>query len=246
MKLAPKDQVDAMPAEKFFPYAAELLKVIPPHITDEPIIAQLKRIGIVPGKNLVLAQLDPDVQQALKAAPAAGLKAMKDKVPTLALVANGWEMNTTTMGVYGTYYLKRAIVAALGLGANLPEDAIYPMLLVDSTGKPLTGEGSYVVHFEKGKLPPVDAFWSITMYDADGFQVANELNRFAIGDRDKLKFNADGSLDIYIQHTDPGAEKQSNWLPSPASGELGVTMRLYAPQTVALDGAWTPPPVAKQ
>jgi hypothetical protein len=246
MKLAPKDQVDAMSAEKFFTYASELMKVIPPHVTDEPIIAQLARIGIVPGQSFDFARADPDVQRALQAAPAAGLTAMKKKLPTLALVANGWEMNTTTMGVYGTYYLKRAIVAALGLGANLPEDAIYPMLLADSTGKPLAGEGNYVIHFEKDQLPPVDAFWSITMYDADGFQVANPINRFAIGDRDKLKFNADGSLDLYIQHADPGPEKQSNWLPSPASGELGVTMRLYAPREAALDGTWTPPPVVKQ
>ena len=84
------------------------------------------------------------------------------------------------------------------------------------------------------------------MYDAEGYQVANPINRFAIGDRDKLKFNADGSLDIYIQHADPGPEKQSNWLPSPASGELGVTMRLYAPRPEVLDGDWAPPPVVKQ
>jgi hypothetical protein len=246
MKTPPKDLVDAMPAEKYFTYAAELMKVNPPHVTDEPIIAQLARIGIVAGQSFDFAHADPDVRQALLAAPAAGLAAMKEKVATLATVVNGWEMNTTTMGVYGTYYLKRAIVAALGLGANLPEDAIYPMLLTDSTGKPLVGEGNYVIHFEKGKLPPVNAFWSITMYDADGFQAANPINRFAIGDRDKLKFNPDGSLDIYLQHADPGPEKQSNWLPSPASGELGVTMRLYAPRAEALEGFWTPPPVVKK
>jgi hypothetical protein len=81
------------------------------------------------------------------------------------------------------------------------------------------------------------------MYDAEGFQVANPLNRFAIGDRDQLKYNADGSLEIYIQHEDPGADKQSNWLPSPSKGVLGITMRLYAPKPQALDGRWEPPPV---
>ena len=88
-------------------------------------------------------------------------------------------MNTDTMGVYGNYYLKRAIVAQLGLGANLPEDAIYPLNLGDEAGKPLDGDSKYTLNFEKGSMPPVNAFWSVTLYDRDGFQVANSLNRFA-------------------------------------------------------------------
>jgi hypothetical protein len=100
-----------------------------------------------------------------------------------------------------------------------------------------------VLHFNQDELPPVDAFWSVTMYDADGFQVANPLNRFAIGDRDALKYNADGSLDIYIQSTSPGADKESNWLPAPAQGALGITMRLYAPNAKVLDGRWVPPAI---
>jgi hypothetical protein len=170
---------------------------------------------------------------------------MREKLPTLARVVNGWQMNTDTMGVYGNYYLKRAIVAMVGLGANQPEDAIYPMLLVDAEGKPLTGDEKYVLHFSKDEIPPAGAFWSITMYDAEGFQVANPINRFAIGDRDALKFNADGSLDIHIQHTSPGKDLESNWLPAPAEGRLGVTMRLYAPKPQALDGRWAPPAVRR-
>jgi hypothetical protein len=108
------------------------------------------------------------------------------------------------------------------------------------------GDGHYVIHFTKEQLPPAGAFWSLTMYAAEGFQVANPLNRFAIGDRDALKYNADGSLDLTIQHDDPGAEKQANWLPSPAGGPLGLTLRLYAPKPEALDGRWAPPPVRKQ
>jgi hypothetical protein len=148
------------------------------------------------------------------------------------------------MGVYGNYYLKRAIVSMVGLGANQAEDAIYPLNVGDSDGKPMDGGSKYVLHFDKDVLPPVDAFWSITMYDKDGFQAANKLNRFAIGDRDKLQYNADGSLDIYIQNESPGADKESNWLPAPA-GPLGVTMRLYAPREAALTGEWVPPPVKK-
>jgi hypothetical protein len=147
------------------------------------------------------------------------------------------------MGVYGTDYLKRAAVALVGLGANLPEDAVYPLLQADSEGKPLEGSKRYVLHFEKKELPPVDAFWSVTMYDKDGFQVANPLNRFAIGDRDDLQYNPDGSLDLYIQSANPGKDKERNWLPSPPCGLLGVTMRLYAPRAEIIDGRWVPPTV---
>jgi hypothetical protein len=136
--------------------------------------------------------------------------------------------------------MKRAIVAMLGLGANPPEDAIYPLNLADADGKPLVGEHNYVMHFSKEELPPVNAFWSVTMYDEAGFQVANPLNRFAIGDRDDLNYNADGSLDLYLQHESPGSDKESNWLPSPSKGKLGVTMRLYAPRAEVLDGCWNP------
>jgi hypothetical protein len=183
------------------------------------------------------------VKAGLERAVVDGLKLMEAKLPTLAKVVNGWQMNTDTMGVYGNFYLKRAIVAMVGLGANQPADAIYPMCVADAQGKPLEGASKYILHFNKTELPPVEAFWSITMYDHEGFQVANKLNRFAIGDRDELKYNADGSLDIYIQHESPGVDKESNWLPGPAKGTLGVTMRLYAPKPEALDGRWNPPAV---
>ena len=155
-------------------------------------------------------------------------------------------MNTDTMGVYGDYYLKRAIVAQVGLGANQPEDAVYPLILVDADGKPPTGDHSYVLHFGKDGLPPVDAFWSLTMYDGQGFQVANSLNRFAIGDRDTLRYNSDGSLDLYIQHDNPGGDRAANWLPAPNAGTLGLTMRLYAPKGPVLNGSWAPPPLQRQ
>jgi hypothetical protein len=149
------------------------------------------------------------------------------------------------MGVYGDSYLKRAVIAMVGLGANQPEDAVYPMLVTDADGKPLDAAGQYVIHFDPAQIPPVDAFWSITLYDADGFVVANPLNRFALGSRDALTFNADGSLDLYVQPASPGADKESNWLPAPASGAIGLTMRLYAPRAEVLDGRWVPPPVKR-
>ncbi len=245
MKTPPLVQVNTMPAAKYFSYGAELMKLNPPHVTDWSILTRLKRIGIEPGKSFEFEKASPAVKAGLERAVVDGLKLMKEKAPTLARVVNGWQMNTDTMGVYGNHYLKRAIVALVGLGANQPEDAVYPMNVTDADGQAMEGKNKYIMHFAKEELPPVGAFWSITMYDEEGFQVANKLNRFAIGDRDALKFNADGSLDIYIQADSPGADKESNWLPSPAKGVLGVTMRLYAPKAQVLDGRWAPPKVKK-
>ena len=129
MKTPPKTQVDTMPAGKFFAYAAEILKLQPPHITDEPILAQMRRIGIERGKSFDIGKLDPATKAALESVPKDALALMAWKVNSMARVVDGWSMNTDTMGVYGNYYLKRAIVTQLGLGANLPEDAIYPINL---------------------------------------------------------------------------------------------------------------------
>jgi hypothetical protein len=114
---------------------------------------------------------------ALETVSKAAQRLMEWKVPTLARVVNGWSMNTDTMGVYGNYYLKRAIVAQLGLGANLSEDAIYPLNLGDDSGRPLDEANKYTIHFDRGGTAPADAFWSITLYDQEGFQVTNSLNR---------------------------------------------------------------------
>ena len=244
MTTPPIKQVDGMTADKYFAYAAELLKVNPPHVTAQPIIARMRRIGIEAGQSFDFAKADPAIRRALERAVPDAQAVARAKIPTLARVVNGWQMNTDTMGVYGTYYLKRAIVAMVGLGANLPEDAVYPLNIGDSEGKPLSGGDRYVLRFAKSEIPPVEAFWSITMYDKDGFPTANAINRYAIGDRDALKFNDDGSLDIHVQHASPGAGKESNWLPAPA-GAFNLTMRLYAPKAAVLDGRWAPPAVKK-
>jgi hypothetical protein len=244
MTTPPKVQVDTMPAAKYFTYAAELLKLHPPHLTDEPIIAQMKRIGLEPGKSFDFEKLDPAVKKALENAPADAQQLMAWKLATLAPVVNRWSMNTDTMGVYGNYYLKRAIVSQLGLGANLPEDAIYPLNLGDDAGRPLDGANKYTVHFDKGATPPVNAFWSITLYDAEGFQVANSLDRFAVASWMPFRTNPDGSLDLYFQNESPGKDKEANWLPAPKEA-FNLTMRLYAPMSDALTGKWSPPAVKK-
>jgi hypothetical protein len=244
MKTPPKVQVDTMSAGKYFAYAAELLKQHPPHITDEPILARMKKIGIEVGKSFDISKLDPAVQKALESAPQAAQKLMLWKLPTLARVVNGWSMNTDTVGVYGNYYLKRAILSQQGLGANVVEDAIYPLNLGDEAGRPLDGANRYTITFEKGAAPPVDAFWSITLYDQEGFQVGNVLNRFAVSSWMPFKYNADGSLDLYFQNESPGKDMEANWLPAP-KGPFNLTMRLYAPKSEALTGRWNPPAVTK-
>ena len=241
----PMEQIKTMPAAQYFSYGAELMGLNPPQITDWSQIARLKRIGIEPGQSFNAQAATPEVQQGLERATADGLKLLKQKAPTIARVVNGWQMNIDTMGVYGNFYLKRAIIALVGLGANQPDDAIYPINVGDADGQPLDGAQKYLLHFDKAELPPVDAFWSVTMYDAQGYQVANPINRFAIGDRDDLTYNPDGSLDLYIQHESPDADKESNWLPSPAEGTLGVTMRLYAPRAEIRNGLWAPPAIKR-
>jgi hypothetical protein len=240
--IEPLKRINEMRALEYFTYGAELMKENRPHITDWSIIARIRCIGLEPGQSFDSSKISAN---GLTLAANAGLKLMHDKVPTLGRVTNGWEMSTDTMGVYGDYYLKRAIVAMVGLGANQPEDAIYPLNVSDAAGKPVMAENNYILHFAKDELPPIGAFWSLTMYDAEGFQIPNPINRFAIGDRDALKFNVDGSLDLYIQNQSPGRDKESNWLPAPKSGELGLTMRLYAPKPQALDGSWNPPAVKR-
>jgi len=244
MKTPPREQVDTMPVGRFFAYAAELMGQQPPHITDQPILAQMKKLGIEPGKPFDITKVDPIIAKGLDTAPEAGQKLMYWKLPTMARVVNGWSMNTDTMGVYGNYYLKRAIVTRLGLGANLPEDAIYPLNLADETGKPLDGSNKYTIHFDKGSTPPVNAFWSITMYDPEGNAYRNNLDRQAVSSWMPFVFNADGSLDVYFQNENPGKNKEANWLPSPKGG-FNLTMRMYSPKAEALTGRWNPPPIVK-
>jgi hypothetical protein len=244
MKMPPKLAVDTMPAGTFFAYAAELLKLHPPHITDEPIIARMQRIGIEPGKSFDLDKADPPIKKELESVPADAQALMQWKIPTLARIADNWSMNTDTMGVYGNYYLKRAMVTQIGLGANLPEDAVYPLNIGDETGKPLNGADNYTIHFDKGQTPPAHAFWSMTLYDPQGFQVANAMNRFAVSSWMPFTYNPDGSLDLYFQNESPGRDKEANWLPAP-KGPFNLTMRIYAPRSDVLTGKWNPPPVTK-
>ena len=238
------EQVQRMPAAEFFGYAAELLKLHPPHPTDWSMLARMRRIGIRPDESFDLDAVDPVIRQAVDAAPAAGQQLMQETLPRVGRLVHGWQMVTDTVGVYGNYYLKRAAFTILGMGALPVEESIYPFTSVDADGQPLDGASDYVLHFDSAELPPVNDFWSVTLYDADGFQVANPLNRFALGDRDPLHYSPDGSLDLVIQHEHPGAHREANWLPAPRE-PFGLVLRLYGPKAPAMNGRWAPPAVRR-
>ena len=161
------------------------------------------------------------------------------KIPTLARVANGWSMNTDTMGVYGNYYLKRAIIAQAGLGANLPEDAIYPLNLGDADAKPLDGAQTYSIHFDKAAIPPVDAFWSITLYDntTRGPLVTSQGAADLSSRKPDLAKNADGSVTIYFGPTKPTAAN-ANWIKTVPDKGWFPYFRLYAPTVAYFDKSW--------
>ena len=157
---------------------------------------------------------------------------------------NGWMFSTKT-GLYGTNYRQRALITWIGLGANRPEDAVYPTSEGPDEVTKYNGEHRYVMHFNKGEMPPVDGFWSLTMYDAGYFFVPNALNRYTLSQRNKLITNPDGSVDLFIQHDSPGKDKEANWLPAPA-GQFVLMLRMYRPKEQPpsiVDGTWKIPPV---
>jgi hypothetical protein len=241
----PAEQVAAMSGGQFFGLAAELFELHPPHPTDWSVLARAERLGLRPGQPFGYAALDAATRNAVEGAPAEALRLMNDALPRMGRIVNGWLMNTDSVGVYGNNYLKRAIVALAGLGANQPEDAVYPLNMADASGEPVDGGNEYVLHFAKDELPPVAAFWSVTMYDPEGYPVPNPADRYAIGDRDNLRYSSNGSLDLYIQHDNPGPDREANWLPAPFGSPLGTTMRLYAPAPEVIDGRWNPPPITR-
>ncbi len=249
MKTAVRDQVNALSGADYFRLFAELLKANPPAPDDAPMVAKLARIGIVPGQDFDAAKLEPAVAKGIARAPKPAQEVimgwLKAGIAAGDLkLENGW-LFTTKTGLYGTHYLQRALITAIGLGANRPQDAVYPTSEGPDVVKKYSGDKKYVMRFEKGQLPPVDGFWSLTMYDADYFFVDNPLNRYTLSQRNKLKANADGSIDLLIQHESPGKDKESNWLPAP-KGEFILMMRLYWPRESApsiLDGSWKPPAV---
>jgi hypothetical protein len=248
-KTAARDQINALDGAAYFKLFADLLKTNPPVADDAPMVAKLAKIGIVPGQDFDVAKLDPAVAKGI----AAAVKPAQDKISDYlkeapvtgdAKLEHGWLYFTKT-GLYGTSYLDRALITWYGLGANRPQDAIYPTSEGPDLIKKYSGAKKYVVHFNKGDMPPAQAFWSITMYDKEYFFVPNSINRYNVSSRSSFKANADGSVDVYVQHDSPGKDKEANWLPAP-SDTFVLMMRLYWPREAPpsiIDGTWKPPEV---
>ena len=245
MKAAVREQVHGLDAVAYFTLLCKLMKDNPPTAADAPQIAKFAKIGIVPGQDFDQSKLKAEL---LKRVPEVAIDQImaQFKINKNIKDENGWAFTTKT-GLYGTDYLMRALITAIGLGANRPQDAVYPTSQKDFEGKKYNGTNKYLMRFPKGQLPPAEGFWSLTMYDDGYFFVKNPLDRYSISARQPLKVNPDGSTDLYIQNESPGKDKEANWLPSPPDGFI-LMLRLYWPRQKdpsIIDGSWKIPPAKK-
>lgn len=247
MKTAVRKQVNSLDIDAYFTDLARLMKTNPPTAQDAPIVARIAKIGLVPGQDFDPRKLGLLDREAIKTVPKLALLEMGlmlKREPT----TKGWLYFTKGVGDFGTDYRLRGMANLLGPGWNRPADAVYPLSQKDAEGDGYNGaEHSYVMRFEKGQLPPADAFWSLTMYDTEFFFVPNEISRYDLGGRDRLIINPDGSVDLYLQTDSPGADKEANWLPAP-KGKFNLVLRIYSPRETPpsiLDGSWTPAAVTK-
>ena len=249
MTAKPQTVLLDMPIETYFGMMAKLMAgAAPPSPDDAPMLASMARIGVVPGRPFDMSGLPLREREALKQVPRLALREIEDHRNMLGTMVKGWVI-TKGLGVYGTNYMKRAVVAAFGWPANLQDDAVYPYTEVDSEGRTLSGANKYQITFAKDGLPPVNGFWSITMYEIDKgwWFVPNPLNRFTVSMRNKPTTNPDGSLTLLFQTTSPGADREANWLPAP-KGNFILMLRMYWPKTEnpsMIDGTWTPPSVQR-
>jgi len=249
MKTAVREQVNKLSADEYFTLLAKLMKDNPPAAADKAMVKKMTKLGIVPGQPFDNSKLGPLAKEAFDLVP----KVAQDKIMRWLKegilhgdmkLQHGWVFTTKT-GLYGQNYIQRALITAIGLGANRPQDAVYPTSDGPSVFEDYTGGKKYVMHFDNGHLPPAEGFWSLTMYDKDYFFVDNPLNRYSISARQDLKPNADGSVDLYIQNESPGVDKESNWLPAPKDKFI-LMLRLYWPaekNPSILDGSWIIPKV---
>jgi hypothetical protein len=241
MKTAVREQVNRMDPVSYFSLLAQLMKANPPAAADAPELAKYEKIGLVAGKDFDASKLNAAFAKRI---PQVGFDRimLQFKVGKAVRNINGWMFDSET-GIYGTDYLNRSFITAIGLGANRVQDAVYPTSLKDADGKDYDGANKYVMHFPKGQLPPVRGFWSLTMYDANYFFVTNPINRYSISARQNLKANPDGSIDLYIQNQSPGADKESNWLPAPKD-KFVLMLRMYWPDERSpsiINSTWNPP-----
>lgn len=241
--LIPVKAIRDLDINTYFNRMAALMVDNPPPAADSLMVKKMAKIGLIAGQPFDISTDNFILKMKLKKLPGFIHNKMEERraKPDTSLLTNGWMVVNEGIGTYGIDYLRRAYIDFVGLGANIPEDAVYPICKADINGNSLVGSKNYQIHFDIHQLPPVHAFWSLTAYTADEFLVENELNRFALGDRDQLKYNEDGSLDLFIQARPPAEEELSNWLPIPKSGPFSLTMRLYWPKQMVLEGQWDIP-----
>jgi hypothetical protein len=227
-------------------YLNVLLAWHTPRLFEAPLLARLAKIGVGAHLTFTPERCAPDVRAAITAGTADGQRKIEARGNALGTVVDGWEISPP-MGDFGDDYLLRAAVAWKFIYTNSPEEAVYPIANGDADGEPLTGRHDYVLHFAAGQLPPVDAFWSITIYHADTrLMVHNPISRYSIGDRTKgIVYGDDGSLTIVIQHAPPDGALTANWLPAPAGG-FYLIARAYMPREAMLTGSYRLPPVRRQ
>ena len=240
---SPLAQADTSSSLQFYDELGAALQDDPPPEDEYPLLTRFAQVGIGLNRRPSREIQDQATIDGLKQAILEGQQLIDQKVSNLETTVNGWTV-TYKAGNYGKDYLLRAAMAKARLAANTDEESLYFRASVDVTGQPLIGTNRYILRFDAGRLPPVDAFWSLTLYGLNRFFVANPINRYSIGDRTKgLQYNADGSLDIYIQHEVP-VGKESNWLPAPAEG-FYLSIRAYQPRADLLTGAYKVPPLKR-
>lgn len=206
------------------------------------MLSQLARLGIVPGQPVRWHVVD---NMAISAGRWMADYKIAQELKKPRDLVRGWSTPPRILGQYGTEYNIRAVVARVGLGANLPQDAMYPSTHLDDQGRVLNGHHAYRIHFAADQLPPVNAFWSVTAYGTDNFLIANAENKYAVGSLSSLTPNADGSIDILIQASPPGKGMDKHWLPVKPGEDFVLNARLYWPQPQALDGRWGMPAVER-
>jgi hypothetical protein len=244
--LVPVKQVEALDWESYYYWTGQLMKDNPPPVADSALYSQFEAIGISSENGFQSGALSEATKNGLAEGFAAGNRIVKrDTLKSGGTEINGWAYNLGA-GQWGQNYNLRAAIAMRSLGQNIAAEALYMNTREDARQQTLNGSKDYTLTFSKDQLPPVNAFWSITMYNAENFFVDNHIDRYAISNRNEgLKTNPDGSLTIYIQQADPGTDKTSNWLPAPADN-FRLSMRLYVPKQIILEGKWQPPALEEQ
>ena len=239
-KLSPPQWVASLDANRFFSKFSGLLAQQYPTAKDLPALENLKNLGIVAGENFSVNPLKAWIMDhAIRIAHEKLVETSAHRQPN----EDNWFVIRKGIGRYDQDYKTRAFVAMFGLGALPPEEASYPNTRHDSSQQVLSGKHRYRIHWNNNELPPVGAFWSLTIYDSAGYMIENSINRYRLGSNNELNWNADGSLNLQLQNAAPDTQ-DANWLPVP-EGEFNMVLRMYWPDESFLQGQWQLPVIER-